>query len=311
MLKHEYCRNGCKNLVAAAILSFVGAAPMSVYAQDVGPNTGKLSFSAGVDFASEYYFRGIAQENQGFIAQPWAEVGLNLYEGDESDMINSIDWSIGFWNSIHSGPSGEDGTGDPHYELDFYTGVGVTLAEKWTVGVTYTAYTSPNDLFTTTQEIALSIGYDDSGAWTSLGLGEDFALSPSVLIAFETAGGADAGTELGVYLELGVAPSWELVKLSEEYPITLTVPVTVGLSLDGDYYESTTDDDLFGYLDVGADFSMPLAFIPSDYGQWEFSAGVHLLVLGDSAQDIAERDFAVDGDADLEVIGVFGLSMSY
>jgi len=301
-----------RTLFAAALAAGLTATP-AAFAQEesTGPNLGRISFSVGNDFVTQYYFRGLAQENQGFITQPWAEVGVNLYEGAEGDFFNSLDFNIGVWNSIHTGPSGEDLAGDPHYELDFYTGASVTFAEDWTVGLTYTAYTSPNDVFTTTQEVAVGVEFDDSGLYAGIGLGEDFGLAPHVLVAFETEGGADAGTQLGMYLELGIEPSFEIFKLGEDYPVTLSVPVTLGFSLDGDYYESTTDDDFFGYLDVGADFGIPLAFIPSDYGSWTLTAGVHFLVLGDSAQDIAERDFAVDGDADFEIYGKLGISMEY
>lgn len=277
--------------------------------EEAGPNTGAISFSVGTDVVTEYYFRGIAQENQGFIAQPWAEFGIALYESEDGP-LDSIDFTMGIWNSIHTGPSGEDGAGDPHYELDFYTGFSVGLMEKWTVDILYTAYTSPNDLFTTTQEISVGVGYDDSGLYTAFGLSEDFGLAPSALIAFEFEGGADAGTELGTYLEIGIEPSFPLTE--GDYPLTLSIPMTAGFSLDGDYYESSDGDDFFGYFDIGANVSMPLdALIPTEFGSWEVYAGIHALVLGNTTEQIAEVDFAVDGDADFEVYGVFGISMSY
>lgn len=52
-----------------------------------GPNTGKLSFSAGVDFTTQYFFRGILQENQDFIAQPFGEITATLYEGDRKSVV--------------------------------------------------------------------------------------------------------------------------------------------------------------------------------------------------------------------------------
>jgi hypothetical protein len=49
------------------------------------PNTGRLSLLLGNDFTTAYFFRGIVQERRGFITQPYAEVGLKLYEGKGRD----------------------------------------------------------------------------------------------------------------------------------------------------------------------------------------------------------------------------------
>lgn len=91
--------------------------------------------------------------------------------------------------------------------------------------------------------------------------------------------------------------------------MTLSIPITVGLSL-GDYYEDPTstggdDDSTFGYLDIGVAFSMPISCIPSDYGQWELSGGLHYLLLTESTEAINEH---ADGD---EIIATIGISMGY
>lgn len=259
------------------------------------PNKGKISLSAGVDFPTAYFFRGILQENGGFIAQPYMDTTITVYEG--SGGLNSVSATLGIWNSFQENSPGkpEDPTG--WYEADLYGGLTFGLLDHWEAGVTYTAYVSPNDSFDTVQEISFSLSFDDSDL-----LGP-FALSPTILVAFETDGQADGGSHEGVYMELGIAPGFTLIE-SESYPVSLSFPVKVGLSLD-DYYEFRTgDDDTFGYFDGGIVASMPLGFIPADYGSWEISAGIHILVLGDNLEATN------DGD-EVHALGIFGISMTY
>lgn len=271
-----------------------------------------FSVSAGVDFATQYIFRGIMQENQGSIIQPWADLGVNFYEGD--DGINSIDMNIGIWNSIHSGPTGGDNaTGmlsDPEgwYEADFYAGISVGFLETWTAGVTYTIYTSPNDAFADIEDIGLSLGYDDAKWWEDVDLPGFKGLQPNVNVIFEIDGQADGGMNYGTYLELAIEPSVLLID-NESLPITFKVPVTLGLSLDNYYEDGTGDDDTFGYVDVGFVFEAPLTFIPKRYGEWSAHAGVHMMMLGDSLQAIS---LAGQGNGDsVEVYGMFGIGLAF
>lgn len=317
-----------RTLALAAVFGLMTAGATLAHdpeAEDAGPNQGRLSFSAGIDFTTHYFFRGIFQEDQGLIAQPWAEVGVNLYEGDQG--INSIDLTAGVWESFHDGPTGsgdsptrpEGASGDPEswYESDIYFGLGATVADVWSFGVTWTAYTGPNDRFNTIEDINFTIGFDDSEL-----LGA-FALSPYVSFIFEVDDEADAGNSAfmlagsgqGTYMELGIEPSFNPIPNGALADVSISIPVTVGLSLD-DYYEADTtgpggvpdgiidDDESFGYLDVGVVLGVPLTFIPSDFGSWSLSTGVHLLFLGDTTETF-------NGGEDFEAVGVFGISMEY
>ncbi len=298
-----------------AIAVMVGAATLvaTPAAKAEGPNTGNISLSAGFDIVSQYWFRGIAQENQGFIFQPWIEVGAGLYEGDENSPIDSIGVAFGVWNSWHSGPSGIQANTsatapDLMYETDWYVGVSVATMDVLEIGATYTAYTSPNNAFGTTEELAISVGYDDSGLWEEMGVeAPGFeGLQPSFTIAFELDGGADLGNQMGTYYEFAFGPSFTIVD-SEKTPITMSMPFTFGFG--SDYYEDGTgDDDAFGYFDFGIDFSTPLSFIPESYGSWEAYFGVHVITLGGSAETIAG---GVTGGDSTEVYTKFGISMEY
>ena len=142
---------------AAALVS--GSLASSAMAQS---DSNKASFSTGTDFSHAYYFRGIVQERSGIIAQPFMDMTFSLFEVTEG--LNSVTVTIGQWNSLHTGPSGNDGPATnvgAWYESDFYTGFAFGI-DNWDVGLTYTAYLSPNDTFGAVREVALSLAVDDS-----------------------------------------------------------------------------------------------------------------------------------------------------
>jgi hypothetical protein len=256
------------------------------------PNTGRLAFTGNFDVASAYVFRGILQDDEGFIAWPTADVGVTLGEGDGA--VKKVAVNFGTWNSLHSGPTGSDGpSGKLWYESDFYTSLTVGLGGGFSVGTIYTAYTSPNSAFGTVKEIAIKLAMNDASA-----LGP-YALSPYALVAFELDGQADGGHHHGTYMELGIAPALPVV----ENRLTLTLPVKLGLSLDH-YYEGPSADDTFGYLDTGIVATTPLSFIPSRFGAWSVHGGVSLLTFGANPKAVN------DGDR-TKVVGLFGAGLSY
>jgi hypothetical protein len=287
-----------------------------------GPNTGAVSLSLGLDFTTAYFYRGIIQQTNGIIYQPSADVTFQL--------TDALSVYVGTWNSMHTNTGG---AADQWYESDFFVGASYALSECLTFDASYIWLYGPSIGAEFAQEVDLSLSYDDSALW-----GDSFnGLQPHVLVAIETSGGSDgygltdsngvpASRDLGIYYEIGIAPSFTLVD-SASSPVTLTIPVTVGFGSnyyeitrefvnagpDGilggagaadDFNDNTTDDEAFGFVDIGLDFSMPLSFVPAQFGSWEASTGVHFLFLGDNAK-------AGNGGDDLEIIGTFGISMSY
>ena len=289
-------RRALRSLCCVSIWSVVawGLTPAVALAQ---PNTGKVSFSTGLDFSHAYFFRGIIQETDGFIAQPYGEIAFDLFEDTEG--LNTGSLALGFWNSLHSGPSGSGGPSvntTAWYEMDFYAGLSLGIVGQWQADVVYTQYMSPNDTFSTVKELALSLAFDDSERMGAL------ALAPYVMLAIETSGNA-AGIESGAYVEFGVEPGLPL----EDSPVSLTFPVTLGLSLS-DYYQTVVgmvaENDAFGYFDLGLIASVPLLGVNESYGSWEVSGGVHLLFLGDSLE-------ALNAGDQFQAIGSFGVSIGY
>lgn len=287
----------------------VALIPSLALAQEQKPPTGPRG-EFGIDFTSQYFFRGIIQENQGIIAQPYAALTYDLLESKEKDnFLRDLDVTFGLWNSVHDGPTG--GSGGPWYEADFYIDVGAKVSDNWKLDARYTAYTSPNGTFNafsggrynTVQEIAFGGRYDDKGG-RSLLFDFESGLQPHALIAFEISGQRDFGNQKGIYVEAGIEPSFNIGKLGSG-DLKFAVPVTIGLSLS-DYYEKAGggDSDAFGFLDIGGDLSSPLTFIPDRFGKWTAHVALHLLLLGDNTEEY--NNF--DGN---ELIFSFGVATTF
>src|SRR5262245_63184742 len=79
-----------------------GAAAPAAPAEPPGPNTGAISLTGGTDWASAYYFRGIATtQNGGNNVQPYAEIGFRLLEN--MGPLTSLSVAPGIWANLHTG----------------------------------------------------------------------------------------------------------------------------------------------------------------------------------------------------------------
>jgi hypothetical protein len=285
-------------------LSLLLAVPAAAQTQaaSTDPNPGKMTLTGSFDGVSTYMFRGIRQHSTGIALWPVADLGLAVYSGDTT--LKSATVNIGTWNSQHTGDTGQDGpTGKLWYESDFYSKLSLGFSGGTSVTTLYTAYTSPNNAFTTVKEIAVQVSVDDSAY-----LGKA-ALKPYALVAFEFdtepgVGQADAGADAGRYLELGVAPGYSGSRAS------LAVPVKVGLSL-ANYYELNTGttaapvfvDNKFGYFSIAGLVTVPIGGTTS-FGAWNLHGGVEFQALGDTTK-------AVNGGDGQRVIGSIGIGFSY
>lgn len=291
-------------LTVSCVLSLV---PMSAIAQDppAPADTGtppppqppeaaepldaaRPSTALGVVWTNHYFFRGIVQETRGVIFQPSLESSFPLYEGDGT--LSSVALSLGVWSSLHTEHPANDGAPAAWYEADLYAGLSVGVAETVSLGVVYTAYTSPNASFATVHELAGSLSWDDSGLWESAVGGRFGGVQPSLTVARELDGTA-FGPDEGTYLEAGIEPGVAIVPQGD-FTVGVSVPVTLGASL-GDYYEDEAGDDAFGYLNAGVSSTAGLGFVPSRYGSWELSLGGSVLLLGDRLEAANDRRGAV------------------
>ncbi|MEQ9455567.1 MAG: hypothetical protein RLN76_13370 [Phycisphaeraceae bacterium] len=289
-------KNWTTATLAASALAF-GLTTTAVAQDDAeGPaiNSGAISLDLGIDTTSAYYFRGIAQENKGLILQPWATITVDLYEDDQINVAGYV----GTWNSVHSHQPG--GT-DSWYEADVIVGVSVGLPAGFTVDLAYINLYNPRGGASFAQEIDLTVAYDDSEFL------DELALNPYATIAWEFSGGSDGVSGEGTYLELGIEPSLTVLE-SEDYPVSLSLPVTAGFSLNNYYQDGGGNDPFFGFVSVGIAASTSLSFLPAEYGDWSASLGFDLLLLGDEANDVGR---GVTGSSLVVPIVYAGISMSY
>ena len=278
-------------------LSFASTAPAAAQTnsqEQADPNPGGISTSGGMDIQSTYMFRGIRQHSTGVAMWPWVDVGFAAYAGDGA--LKSVSLNVGSWNSQHTGDTGADGpTGKLWYESDFYTTLGVALRGGVTVATTYTAYTSPNNSFTTVKELSFKLALDDGAR-----LGRA-ALKPYAIVAHELGaepgvGQADGGLAAGTYFESGISPGIAFSKAS------IAVPLRVGLSLRN-YYEVAGVDETFGFLSVSGIVTVPFGS-GSKYGSWNLHGGAEYQMLGTNTASF-------NGGDHHRVIASIGLGFAY
>ena len=276
-----------------------GTAAPAAPAEPPGPNTGAISLTAGTDWASAYYFRGIATtQNGGNNVQPYAEIGFRLLEN--MGPLTSLSVAPGIWTNLHTGGGLVVPPSDPRgwTETDFYFKVSAVWWEVLTTTATFTYYTSPNNTFASNSDMALGFSLNDS-KWLGA-----FAVNPSVLFAFETTGEAlVADGKKGIYVQIGLAPGYTFFP-ETSYPLTISLPMTLGLSAK-DYYTVNGQNQTVGYFSWGPLITMPLKFIPAKFGSWSAKGGVQFLMLNSNLQRVN-----TGGDGFVP-IGSVGLALTY
>jgi len=278
-------------MFAIAVLALLACLPSTVAAQTTTPtvdsNRGNITFTSNFDFANAYMFRGLVQDDSWLIMWPSLDAGIKLHRGNGS--IERADVHVGTWNSLNTGRAGLEGpTGRLWYENRFYGTLDLGLAVGLDIATTFTAYSSPNNSFSTVKELSFRVGSNGT-------------LNPYGLVAFELdthpgLGQADGGLERGTYLEVGVAPGWI------ESPVNVTFPIKLGLSLD-DYYELAGVDHPFGFLSLGAAATFPFAQ-STNYGSWNVHGGLEFLSLGDTPE-------AFNAGEQQKVVATIGIGFSY
>ncbi|XHR29406.1 MAG: hypothetical protein ACFUZC_02350 [Chthoniobacteraceae bacterium] len=283
-----------KNLTLGAIAGVL--LPASLFAgtesKAVVETTTKsiIAGDLGVNFVSEYISRGVMQEKQGVIAQPYIDLFLTVYEGADTDAINKVTLNFSAWSSFHSKHTGASSNSNVSswYEDDIIPGVSVTFLKNWTGTLSYAEYFSPSGAWDASRNITLNLAYNDTDL-----LGA-FALHPHVAYLRELQGSAPYGTGYGVsvagynpvnghgnYYEFGIAPA-----LPAFGPVTVSFPLNVGFG-SGDFY---VDNKGFGYFSGGANAAVALPFIPTAYGAWVVNAGVTYYRLNGPNGDLAGGD---------------------
>lgn len=232
----------------------------------------RVSLTLGVDWTNGYFGRGIRQEDEGFIIQPYATLSIAAWKAE--DFTLNVNFST--WHSFQDKETAAVVADDFYrkwYEADYTVGASVNVG-KWTFGAAYNWFGSPSGALVRVEEIAVAASYDDSewlGAW---------AMKPAVQVNFETAEGTSDGRDRGVYLQLGVTPGFD-VALTDKTNLRVDLPVTAGFSLKDFYQDAAGNDDVFGFLQAGPKLSAPLP-LPDGWGTWTVSGSASYLFMGDN-----------------------------
>ncbi|GIW75825.1 MAG: hypothetical protein KatS3mg104_0888 [Phycisphaerae bacterium] len=245
-----FLRKTCLALAASAVVSFLGS---SSHAAET-----KYSFSAGLDFTSHFISFGADVWGGGDSFSPFSAkstvFGYGTLSAEFTDQISAF---VNIWSDLNDNV--DSAIGGPIQEVDFNVGVTYTL-EKFSFTLThnYWLYAGDNE-----NAVELAVAYDDSELW-----GGKFALNPSALIHYRYEG--QSGQEECAVIQLGVAPTVYTFMEESDYPISISVPAAVAFFTD-DYQGG---DSGFGYANIGVKASVPLAFIPPEYGAWSAGASV-------------------------------------
>ena len=231
-----------------------------------GPNTGRVSINAGVDWTSAYFFRGIKQETEDLILQPYGEVGLKLV--DQAGALTALSLTAASGTASRRAPPAP--TARPPRIPRSGTSSTATSASPPSSGRTSRRTRSTPPTRAPTTRSARSRRWRWGWPTTTRSSSAPSPSTRAFLVAFELDGQADAGADKGVYAQIGIAPGYTFLADS-------TYPVAV---------------------------SVPLAFIPPDFGKWLIKAGVTVLYLDDALKTINDGDRA-------QVIGTLGLAFTY
>jgi hypothetical protein len=246
------------------------------------------------DFTNAYFFRGIMQERDSFIAEPWGELYYSAFRSEEGP-IRDVTIGAGVWSSFHTEETGATQNPKSLYETDWYPLIAVEFPYGLSLTTIYYFYTSPNDAFAHVEELNFKLAWDDSET-----LGR-FALQPWINLAVETHK-TSFGINKGEGIQIGIEPTLYEIPI-ENYPITLTAPVEAGFAID-DYYERATTghESPWGYATYGLKASVPLAFMPEAAGTWTFSmSGKGISLSHTLANANLGRDWSPIGMASLSV----------
>lgn len=258
------------------------------------------TLNLNLDMPTQYFFRGYNVTDSGFILQPSAEFSYKVYESGQF----SVTPFVGVWENITGNPrqTGEKPVGSPKQwsEGDLYGGVRLNY-DKWEFTTLYTLYMYPNDSSPDAQEVGFQLKYDDSSWWTKTPF---FAsINPKVGLYLETQN--DAATGESDYFEVGIEPTFKPFKVFNT-PVTLSLPTTLGMSLDGYYTDSEGSNDTFGYWQTGIKASVPLTSLISEkYGKWVLTGEVDYINL------MAESAKVSNGGEDDVFVAKIGIGVSF
>jgi hypothetical protein len=257
-------------------------------------STGMLHVIGGLRIDTADYFRGafddVPERLDEIVIGPDLSLTFELWR-DRTGLLRDLSLTLGTQNGLANQVQPTDSLNTWWYESNNFAGLTARLSDDWVAGVTYTVYTSPNDVSPTFQEAALAVKYGGK----VLGVGLNPQLKVAVPLDRE-----DTAFQTGVYTELTVTPAIKPFGNA----VTVGFPLAVGAGFDG-YYGPGNDASVYG--SGGVTLSVPLAFIPSSYGSWAFSIGGQVLVRDDDIRRLS----TFDGSDNVILLGKVAIGFTY
>jgi len=251
-------------LLAAASLLFA----TSLHGQELAVPPPRVAVEATLDLTSRYLFRGYELDSRGAVFQPSATVGFTVLS-HSSGALRELSAGAVAWSSVHAGTRAYPGQLG-WFEVDLSADVSAGFSNGWTAGLVYTSYLAPDAAFDVIHEIAAVVGLG------TIGRPGTVTVMPTVLVAQEF---HDAGSSEDTYLELGGD-----VELPTTGVISWTVPVTVGMSIDGYYRNVSGGNEWFGFLGSGLEASAELAHLGLPDLPGGLTGAVDFTVVNDEAE---------------------------
>ncbi len=252
-------------------------------------------FLLQLDFSDHYITpRGLNVENQGLVFQPLLLSFWSLYSNKDT-FVNDVSLTAGMWSSIHSQKSGPD---SGHWnEWDPILGLTFGLGEYLKFETNYTAFKSQVDAYPTSHHLELKLKLDDS-KWLG-----DFALNPYVAYWQELENKATVAldpttSEESYYFTLGINPSITLGEVKIEIPTYINI-------VGDDFYQQFDGSGGGSGLAVfgtGIKASLPLTFVPKEYGFWTAYAGVKYYHLSNDGLLDGNQVLGADGARDEDLL---------
>lgn len=254
-----------KALCASALAAACMAVGTSAQAAEKAT---KYTFSAGLDFTSHFISFGADVWGGGDEISPFSSHSSAFGYGTLSvGLTDELSGFVNIWSDLNDNV--DSAIGGPIQEVDVNVGLSYTWEKlTFTVAHNYWLYAGDNE-----NAVELGVSYNDADLWGDSG----FALNPSLLFHWRYEG-QGSQEECGV-VQLGVKPTVYTFMKDSDYPIALSVPASVGFFTDG--YQG--GDSGFGYANVGLAASVPLAFIPAEYGAWTAGASITYWYTDDDA----------------------------
>jgi len=221
------------------------------------------SFSFGTDYTSHFISYGADVWGGGDEFSPFSARSTAFTYGTLTASLGKIGDSVGLsgfvnvWGDINN--NGPSGIGGSIQEIDVNVGVTASI-DQFSITLANGLWMYGGD----EEKIAdLVVAYSDGDS-----IIPGFALNPSLTLHYRYDG--NGGQDTGLVVVPGIKPAIKVGEASfGDYAPTIAFPVAAGFFTDDGFQGG---DSGFGFFSAGVAVSVPLAFVPEQFGAWTLSA---------------------------------------